>query len=139
MPVFYGESVYFRVVYDGTENEYGGAENICDTWPMSQSHRTLPRGCSVLLAGLAGLAWLAAPNILNQSIDMSNDKTYFKHAQSFIDQIQFCWLNQYFPCVSFENIHLIQQNWIWNAVDIYFYLHNCCTSSIFSRISINWS
>jgi hypothetical protein len=54
----------------------------------SQSHRTLPRGCSVLLAGLAG--WLAAPNILNQSIDMSNDKTYFKHAQSFIDQIQFC-------------------------------------------------
>jgi hypothetical protein len=57
----------------------------------SQSHGTLPRGCSVLFCWLGWLAgWLAAPNILNQSIDMSNDKTYFKHAQSFIDQIQFC-------------------------------------------------
>jgi hypothetical protein len=139
LPVFYGEPVIFRVVYDGTGNEYGGAGNICDTWWVESVTRNPASRvfCSVLLAGLAG--WLATPNILNQSIDMSNDKTYFKHAQSFIDQIQFCWLNQYFPCVSFENIHLIQQNWIWNAVDIYFYLHNCCTSSIFSRISINWS
>ena len=29
-------------------------------------------------------------SILHQSIDMSNDKTYFNHAQSFIDQTQFC-------------------------------------------------
>ena len=40
-------------------------------------------------------------SILHQSIDMSNDKTYFNHARSFIDKTQFFWLNQYFPCVSF--------------------------------------
>jgi len=47
--------------------------------------------CSAGWAGWLGLAAaLAGPNIFNQSIDMSNDKTYFKHAQSFIDQIRFC-------------------------------------------------
>jgi hypothetical protein len=58
---------------------------------MSRVSHTEPCLAGVLFCWLGWLArWLAAPNILNQSIDMSNDKTYFKHAQSFINQIQFC-------------------------------------------------